>query len=225
MSHVLHLRDVRSSYQQREVIKGISLSVRPGETVTIVGPNGAGKSTILKLVAGLAPVTTGKILLDDREITSLEPYQRRRIGIGYLLQGGRSFPSLSVQENLALGALTLPSKDRQQSIRETAEMLELEKSLPKPAAILSGGQRQRLALAIVLVGKPRLLLLDEPSTGVDPLLVSKIFRDLAAYQRRYDVAMVLVEQQTSRAIELANRVVVLKSGQIVMDKNHERSSH
>jgi ABC-type branched-subunit amino acid transport system ATPase component len=133
------------------------------------------------------------------------------------MQGGKTFPSLSVAENLALGVLPLPRRKRKQAINETAELFQLTGDLRKPAGILSGGQRQRLAIAIVMAGRPTTLLLDEPSAGLTPLLVQGIFRILRRYQQEHGVSILLVEQHLSAAIDFADRVVVLVDGRVVRE--------
>lgn len=214
MSTALQLSEVHSSYEKRQVIRGVSLSVAQGETVAVVGPNGAGKSTILRMIAGLAGLDRGSILMHTHEIGSLPSYERSRLGLGYLMQGGRTFPSLSVGENLAMGAEVLPPNKRREAIREVVELFELKSELKKLAAILSGGQRQRLSMAMVMAGQPSVLLLDEPSSGVSPSLVISAFRTLTEYQQRHNVAILLIEQQLPAAIEFADRALVLVDGLI-----------
>ena len=214
MSTALQLQDVHSSYDKREVIRGVSLSVRHGESVAMVGPNGAGKSTVLKMIAGLANLDGGKILLHEHDIGWLPSYERSRLGLGYLMQGGRTFPSLSVGENLAMGTLVLPKSQRRQALREVAELFELTGELKKLAGILSGGQRQRLSMGMVLAGRPSVLLLDEPSSGVSPTVVKSAFRALTEYQQLHNAAILLVEQQLSAVIDFADRALVLVDGRI-----------
>jgi ABC-type branched-subunit amino acid transport system ATPase component len=214
MSSRLRLKDVHSSYDKRKVIRGVSLKVREGETLGIVGPNGAGKSTLLRLIAGLMNLDHGEIFLHKQNVSTLPPHERARRGIGYLMQGGRTFQSLSVAENLAIGALILPKPERRKTVSAIAEMFGLKNDLKKPVAILSGGQRQRLSMAVVLAGKPSILLLDEPSSGVSPAFVKAVFRGLAQYQELHKTSILLVEQHLSSVIDFANRAIVMVDGQI-----------
>lgn len=213
----LRLQGVRGSYGNRQTICSVSLSVREGQSLAIIGPNGAGKSTLLKMIAGFVKVDSGKILLDDYDISLLQPYERAHLGIGYLMQGGKTFPSLTVGENLAIGASVLPRRERPGAIAETVELFQLTDDLKKPAAILSMGQRQRLAIAIVMVARPATLLLDEPSAGLAPALVQDIFALLREYQKQREAAILLVEQHLAAAINFADRVAVLVDGRITAD--------
>lgn len=219
MTSSLRLKDVHCSYDKREIVRGVSLSVSKGETLGIVGPNGAGKSTLLRLIAGLMDLDAGEIFLYEREISALPPYGRAQRGIGYLMQGGRTFPSLSVGENLATGALVLPKQERRKTVSAIAEMFGLKNDLKKPAAILSGGQRQRLSMAVVLAGKPSVLLLDEPSSGVSPAFVQGAFHALAQYQELHEAGILLVEQHLSSVIDFADRAVVMVDGRIKAETN------
>jgi ABC-type branched-subunit amino acid transport system ATPase component len=214
MSSGLRLQHVHSSYDKREIVRGVSLEVWEGETLGIVGPNGAGKSTLLRLIAGLMSLDEGEIFLHEQDISTLPPHERARRGVGYLMQGGRTFPSLSVAENLAIGALILPKQERRKTVSAIAEMLGLKNDLKKPVAILSGGQRQRLSMAVVLAGKPSVLLLDEPSSGVSPAFVKGAFRGLAQYQELHKTSILLVEQHLSSVIDFAKRAIVMVDGRI-----------
>src|SRR6185295_3347537 len=142
MNFCLRVQQISASYRNREIIRGVSLSVMEGQSVAIIGPNGAGKSTLLKAIAGFVNVDRGRILLHNENVRSLPPHERSRLGLGYLMQGGKTFPSLSVAENLAIGAFALPRREQRRVINETAELFRLTGDLKKPVGILSGGQRQ-----------------------------------------------------------------------------------
>src|ERR1041384_2311818 len=206
LTTTLRVHDLRSSYDKRQIVRGVTLSVRQGETLAIIGPNGAGKSTLLKAIAGLASIDDGEIFLRDQDISTLLPHERTRRGLGYLMQGGRAFSSLSVGENLAIGAQTQPRSRRQRVVTEIAEVFQLTGELRKSVGVLSGGQRQRVGMAVVLVGHPSALLLDEPSAGLAPVVVKGIFQALREYQTRHSAAVLLVEQQLSAAIDFADRI-------------------
>ena len=219
MSISLRVQGIRTSYRSREVVRGVSFSLREGKSLAIIGPNGSGKSTVLKAIAGFVNLDSGRILLQNHDISSLHPYERSHLGIGYLMQGGKTFPSLSVAENLSIAALALPRHERQRAIDKIAERFQLTGDLKKTVGILSGGQRQRLAIALVMVCRPGILLLDEPSAGLTPLLVQEIFRILDKYKQEHNVSILLVEQHLSAALDFADRVVVLVNGRITAETN------
>lgn len=217
---IFRIVGAHAAYKKKEVVRGIYLSVRQGQTVAVIGPNGAGKSTLLRIVAGFLEPVKGHILIDDRDVNKLAPHQRARLGVGYLMQGGRVFSSLTVKENLELAASRLATGVRQESIREITEMMDLGVALGARVGILSGGWRQRLALAMLLVTRPSILLLDEPSAGLAPISMQSIFNALDQYRQTHQTAILLVEQNVQVALSFAHRAVVLVNGKIVDETKH-----
>jgi ABC-type branched-subunit amino acid transport system ATPase component len=212
---VLRLEDVVAGYRRDvDVVCGVSFAVRPGEMTAIVGPNGAGKSTLIKAVCGLVPVRRGRVVLAGDDVTGKLPHDVVRRGLGYVPQRDNIFPRLTVEENLEMGAMAFRSID----VREAKErMLELFPSLArrrrKPAGILSGGERQMLAMARALLPRPKVMLLDEPSAGVDAKTVEVIWEQIASIHRE-GVATLLVEQNARQALALADYGFVLDNGAI-----------
>lgn len=214
MTASLRVEAVSAAYKKRPVIQGVTLTVRRGQAVVLIGPNGAGKSTLLKIVAGFLAQSRGHVSIHGAEVSGLEPHERARLGVGYLMQGGKVFPSLTGAENLALAAVGVASRERAESVREAAETLGLQEVLGERAGTLSGGWRQRLALAMVLVRRPSVLLLDEPSAGLSPALTRGIFEALGRYRRAHGTAMLLAEQNLEAGLGFAQRAVVLVNGRL-----------
>jgi branched-chain amino acid transport system ATP-binding protein len=217
MNASLRLEGVYAAYKKKEIIRGVSLSARQGQAVALIGPNGAGKSTLLRIVAGFLKPSRGRVLIGGYDASRFEPHQRARLGVGYLMQGGRAFSSLTVAENLELAAFGLAHKERAESLREITELLELRMALRTKVGTLSGGWRQRLALAMVLVRRPSLLLLDEPSAGLSPVLMQHFFEVLNQYRQTHNTAILLVEQHVQAALSFAQRAVVLVNGKITAE--------
>ena len=195
------------------ILNGASLRIGPGEMVTIVGPNGAGKSTLVKVVIGLLPPWTGTVRLRGEDVTGRKPHAIVARGVGYVAQRDNVFATMSVAENLELGALALRSGS---AASRQAAMLELFPRLAErrnqPAGTLSGGERQMLALARALMADPELLILDEPSAGLSPAAVDLIFAKIAEINAG-GVAILMVEQNARRALAMSDRGYVLDGGQ------------
>ena len=198
-------------------LKGVSLDVQDGEVVALVGANGAGKSTTLRTISGLARPKSGPIRFNGQPIAGRPPAQIVRLGIAHSPEGRRLFGGLTVADNLRLGACTRTDRAAVQGDQERMFQLFpiLKQRLGQLAGTLSGGEQQQLALARAMMAAPRLLLLDEPSLGVAPLLVRHIF-DALAELKRQGMTMLLVEQNISLALELADRAYVLRTGQVVL---------
>jgi branched-chain amino acid transport system ATP-binding protein len=215
---VLRASRLRICYGRVPAVHDVSLSVEAGQVVAMVGANGAGKSTVLRALAGLNRIDAGAVELDGRRIDGLGAHQRVRLGISLVPEGRHLFPKLTVQRNLELGAFT--RRDR----REVAESLErvveifplLAERRNQLAGTLSGGEQQMVAIARGLMSRPRLLLLDEPSWGVAPMLVARIFETIAAINRS-GVAILLVEQNVKRALSVAHRATVIQTGRVVAE--------
>ncbi|MGG5889051.1 ABC transporter ATP-binding protein [Falsiroseomonas sp. HC035] len=193
------------------ILRGASLSVAPGEIVALLGPNGAGKSTLVKAAAGLVPIWSGSVLLGGRDITRVPAHRMVQEGLGFVPQTENIFANLSVLENLQLAAALVP-KARRGDIGKLFELFpDLHRQRRLAAGRLSGGQRQMLAVARALVATPSVLMLDEPSAGLSPLLVGTVFERLRVV-RDAGVTILLVEQNVKAALAIADRAVVLVEG-------------
>lgn len=213
---VLSVQDIHAGYGKKEILHGLSLSVKAGEIVALIGPNGAGKSTLLKVAAGMLMPAAGRVVFNAEDVTELAPHLRVRKGIGYFMQGGEIFPSLSVQENLELGGVGLSKEEFQRNLEDVVEIFpDLGKMGDRRAGLLSGGQRQALALGITLMKKPGLLLLDEPSAGLAPVLVEEVADRIGRINKTMGTAVLLVEQNVRQALSICDRVFVLKEGRMV----------
>ncbi len=213
----LELRNVHTFYGHIQALKGVSLTVRPGEIVTLIGANGAGKTTTLKTVSGILHPRLGEVLFNGRRIDREDPHRIVELGICQSPEGRRIFPRMSVQENLEMGAF---SRRDTEGIREDMERVlglfpRLRERLRQKGGTLSGGEQQMLAIGRALMSRPKLLLLDEPSMGLAPMLVETIFRTVSEINRQ-GVAVLLVEQNALMALNVANRGYVLETGQIVL---------
>ena len=213
---MLKLNSVRMAYGAIEAVKGVDLEVRAGEVVTIIGANGAGKSTLLKGIAGLERVAGGRILIDGKDCTDVAAHRRVGLGVALSPEGRGVFPDQTVRDNLLLGAYTRGSRDAkvQQALqREFARFPRLKEREQQMAGTLSGGEQQMLAMARALMSEPRLLLLDEPSLGLAPLIIADIFRTIRTL-RESGLTILLVEQMANQALAVADRAYVLETGRV-----------
>jgi len=215
---LLELKNIHAGYNGREILRGLPLNINAGEIVCIIGPNGAGKSTVLKVISGFLYPKKGNIIFKNKEITAMESYKRMALGIGYFLQGGEVFNDMSVYENLEMGGANLKKPVFKETVKDTLKLFPLLKDkLNKRAGLLSGGEKQMLALGIVLMAKPRLLLLDEPSAGLAPGLVKVIMKKIVEINKTYGTAILLVEQKIGQALKVASRGYLLKNGKVVFE--------
>jgi len=217
---MLRLKNVRSCYGKIEALHGVSLHVSEGEIVALIGANGAGKTTLLNTISGVVPATKGSIEFEGKDIAKLRTEKIVRRGICQVPEGRRVFSKHSVRENLELGAyLRYRSDGRKEVDADIADMFErfpvLGERAGQPAGTLSGGEQQMLAIARALMSKPRMLLLDEPSMGLAPRLVSAIF-DIIAKLRDEGVTILLVEQNARAALHSADRGYVIEVGRVVL---------
>ncbi len=214
---LLEIRGLASAYGRIQVLHGVDLHVRQGEMVALVGANGAGKTTLLRAISGVQPVRAGAVRMAGEDITALRPEKRVRAGLCQVPEGRRVFGPLSVQENLRLGAYTRSPAQEREGLEKAYELFPIlkEKRL-LPAGTLSGGQQQMLAIARALMARPRLLLLDEPSMGLAPLLVQEIFQAIKRLQKD-GLTTLLVEQNAHAALQLADRGYVLETGRMVLE--------
>jgi len=209
---LLRLEDVHAGYGEIEVLRGVSADVRADEIVSIIGASGAGKSTLLRTVFGMVKPSRGRILLGDEEIAGRDPVEVLRRGCSYVPQGRCNFPAMSVEENLEMGAYTR----RDAGVRRDIEALmvrfpTLGEKRRASAGTLSGGQQQILEIAVALLLRPRLLLIDEPSLGLDPRMVETVFATIVAVNRE-GTAVLMVEQNAKQALAISHRGFVLELG-------------
>jgi branched-chain amino acid transport system ATP-binding protein len=213
---MLKLESVVISYGAIQAVKDVSLEVRAGEVVAIIGANGAGKTTLLKGIAGIEPVAGGRILLDGTDCAAVPAHRRVGLGIALSPEGRGVFPDQTVRENLLLGAYTLrrdPARVQRLLEREFERFPRLGERQNQLAGTLSGGEQQMLAISRALMSEPRLLLLDEPSLGLAPLIIADIFRSIEAL-RDAGLTILLVEQMAQQALAIADRAYVLETGLI-----------
>jgi ABC-type branched-subunit amino acid transport system ATPase component len=212
---MLEVEDLRSGYGSIPILHGVSLQVGTGEIVGVLGHNGMGKTTLLRTLIGELPATRGVIRLDQADITRFSMARRARLGMGYVPQGRGIFPELTVRENLDIGARL---GDREPGIDEiVASFPILAPLLDRPGRTLSGGEQQILALARCLAGRPRLMLLDEPSEGIQPSIVEQIIDHLRDFRQRWNLAVLLVEQDLEVIAALATRVLLMQKGAVAAE--------
>jgi ABC-type branched-subunit amino acid transport system ATPase component len=213
---LLDVRHINSGYGEMTILRDISMRVDPGEVVTLIGPNGAGKSTLLKTIFGLLMPTEGRIRFEDTDITGFKPPTLVRRGMSYVPQVDNVFPSLTVQENLEMGAFVRSDgfAERLEEMYTFFPTLRLKRK--QRVGGLSGGERQMVAMARALMLDPRLLLLDEPSAGLSPRLVGMVFEKMAEINHA-GVALLIVEQNARQALRLSHRGYVLASGQVRLE--------
>ncbi len=219
---MLQVKELHAGYGKVRVLWGISLEVRRGEIVSLLGPNGAGKTTTLKAIMGLVKPASGDIVFDGKRINGLPPHRVARLGISSVPEGRELFPHMTVYENLMMGADLLPKNyDVQQILEEVYSLFPILKERKnQQAGTLSGGQQQMLAIGRALMSKPRLLVLDEPSTGLAPNIVAQIFRVLEQL-REEELTMLLVEQNALMALEVSDRAYLLETGRIAAEGKRE----
>jgi branched-chain amino acid transport system ATP-binding protein len=217
---MLELRDVQAGYGQQMVLREVSVRCNPGEAIAIIGPNGAGKSTLLKTVCGLLKPARGSVSWQGRGIGGAAPHRIVGRGISHVQEGRALFWNLTVQENLRLGGHLLFRRDRGRYARRLEEMYELFPTLGERrnqrAGTLSGGEQQMLAIARVLIREPELLMLDEPSLGLAPIVIQRIYEVIASLKQS-GMSLIIVEPQPQHVLDVVDRVVVLDRGRVVED--------
>ena len=217
---LLEVEGIESGYGKKTVLQGVALRVDEGEVVTMLGHNGAGKSTTLKTILGLLPARAGQVRFAGQPWANGNPVENVRRGMALVPQGRGVFPDLTVIENLMLGAYT--QRDAQSNATRLREVIELfpmlDERRAQRAGTLSGGQQQMVAVGMALMPRPRLMMMDEPSIGLAPVLVQRVLETARQINRRFGTAIILVEQNIKTALGVADRAYVMKSGRVVLEK-------
>lgn len=220
---LLNINNLRAHYDEIRALHGVDVEINRGEVTTLIGANGAGKTTLLSSILQLVD-TTGDIFFDDKRISNLKTSAIARLGIGYVIEGRGTFETLTVEENLQVGAYT--RKDGKKNIDRDIQMMyqwfeKLKTYRKKPAGLLSGGEQQMLAIARALMLKPKLLLLDEPSMGLAPKIVTDIFDILQKIKQEQQLTILLAEQDVSLALDLSDTILLVETGRIIESGSSE----
>jgi len=221
---MLDVQSLASGYGRIPILSGIGFRLDAGEFLGILGHNGMGKTTLLKTLIGILPVTAGQIKLDDQRIEGRHIHQRVRAGISYVPQGRGIFPALTVMENLKFASVAMPHTDGSSLDEVLGEIPRLKRLLDRPGGALSGGEQQLLALARALLQKPRLVLLDEPTEGIQPSIIEEIVELLQRLRGRTGISVLLVEQNIDFIKALSDRVLVMQKGSIAKELSAEQLS-
>ncbi|MDO8939550.1 MAG: urea ABC transporter ATP-binding subunit UrtE [Methylicorpusculum sp.] len=217
---MLSVRDYHVAYGQSEVLHGLNFQVKPREIVAVMGRNGMGKSTLMKSLIGMIPAAQGMVTLEDIDITHLKSHQRVAGGLGFVPQGRMIFSTMTVKENIETGLTSTGEKTIPEDLYELFPVLEEMRN--RRGGNLSGGQQQQLAIARALASKPKLLLLDEPTEGIQPSIIREMARTLKKIRDTRGLSIIVSEQVLSFTLEIADRVIVLEKGEIVHEE--ERAS-
>ncbi|MBI3992139.1 MAG: ABC transporter ATP-binding protein [Candidatus Lambdaproteobacteria bacterium] len=213
---MLTVEKLNAFYGKKQVLFGVDLTLRDRSIAAVIGPNGAGKSTVLRSIFGLVRERQGRITFDGRDVSHLSPVHNIAAGLAFVPQGARVFRELTVQENLRMGGYTLPSAvlaQRRESALQAFPVLSERRT--QKAGALSGGERQMLAFAMALMLRPRLLLIDEPSIGLAPKLVTQIFDTISAIREELGTSVLIVEQQAQQVLRVADTVFVIRAGELI----------
>jgi len=214
----LKARNLSVTFGQVKALQGVTLEARPGEVVAIFGANGSGKTTFLKAVAGLVPVSSGRITYHGEDITALPAHERVARGIHYVSDRARVALRMTVRENLDVGGYLRKPAERREALKKVVDLFPvLGEKAHSPAGILSGGERQMLVIGRALMASTRLMMLDEPSLGLSPILVAEIFNILKRLNEEQKITMLLVEQNAHLALSIAEHGYVMENGKIVLD--------
>ncbi len=212
---MLKVEDVSVSYGKSQVVYNVSFQIEDNEKLLILGRNGVGKTTLLKSIIGLLGTNSGSIHLDDVDVTKMKPHERSKAGIAYVPQGREIIPQLTVKENLELGALA-HNVNYEEKVKEIFEYFPvLTQHLKRKGGVLSGGQQQQLAIARALMSDPKILILDEPTEGIQPNIVSEIANILSRYHEEKKVPIIVVEQNLHFARKVGDRFLIIQKGSVV----------
>jgi branched-chain amino acid transport system ATP-binding protein len=218
---MLNVQGLRTGYGRIPILNGVSFAVSEREFIGILGHNGMGKTTLLKALMGFLPASGGHVRLDGEDVTTAEPYRRARLGMGYVPQGREIFPGLSVYENMRMGC-TKQAGGEQDTIEFVLEEFpRLKPLLDRAGGALSGGEQQLLAIARCLCGNPRLVLLDEPTEGIQPSIIDEIVEILQRLREKSGLTMILVEQNLDFIAALSNRILIIQKGAITREVRPE----
>jgi branched-chain amino acid transport system ATP-binding protein len=220
---VLKIRSLNVAYGGLNALSDVSLDVEEGQFVAVVGPNGAGKTTLFKTISGVVTPITGEITYKGQDLLNVPPNERAQLGIAHVPEGRQVFASMTVMENLEMGACTRKSRARRAELLKTVHELFpiLAERRDQLAGTLSGGEQQMLAIGRGLASAPDLLMLDEPSMGLAPTIVDAIFDRIELIHRQHGVTILLVEQRVAEALELCDRGYVLETGRMVLEGSHD----
>jgi len=224
---MLKVNDICSFYGDVQILHGVSLDVKPGEMVTLLGSNGAGKSTTIKAICNINPIKSGEIIFDGQPIHKLPAYKLPDLGIALIPEGRHLFPAMSVKDNLLMGAYTQSDKAQiNQTLEEVVEYFpRLKERFNQTAGTLSGGEQQMCAIGRGMMTRPKLMILDEPSLGLAPVIVDQIFEILKRLRKEENLTVLLVEQNAQLALENSDRAYVLEKGQISVTGPAEELLH
>jgi branched-chain amino acid transport system ATP-binding protein len=214
---MLKVSELAAGYGRIPILSGVTFSVQEGEFVGVLGHNGMGKTTLLKTLMGFLPTTSGQIWFAGVDLTNAEPHRRSRMGIGYVPQGREIFPGLSVLDNLRMGCASRGGADRDVIAPILEDFPRLKDLLDRTGGALSGGEQQLLAIARCLCGKPRLVLLDEPTEGIQPSIIDEIVETLQRLREKSGLTMILVEQNLDFIAALSQRVLIIQKGTITRE--------
>ncbi|WP_316194218.1 ABC transporter ATP-binding protein [Bradyrhizobium sp. SZCCHNRI3052] len=221
MSALLEVNGLKSGYGRIPILFGVDLTVADGEYLGILGHNGMGKTTALRTLMGHLPTTDGSVVFAGRAITHLKPHERSRLGIGLVPQGREIFPDLSVMENLRMGLAAAPKEDRSVIDAVLQDFPRLVRLLDRRGGALSGGEQQLLALARCLCTKPKLILLDEPTEGIQPSIIEEIIETLLALKSRWKMSLIVVEQNLEFITSISDRILHIQKGRITEELDRE----
>lgn len=222
MRYILQIENVNAGYYERQILHNVEMKMVENEIALILGPNGAGKSTLLKVIFGILKHWKGSVVFDGKQLDGLSPAKRANLGISYFLQGGEIFKNLSIRENLQIAGMGLGKKEFEDRVNTVFELFpKLETMVSRRAGLLSGGEKHQLAIGMIFIRKPKLVLLDEPSAGLSPLLVKEVLESIRKMKEFLNTSILLVEQNVREGLKIADTVFLMKAGSIIKETTPE----